>query len=216
MFTGIIEDVGTVKHIEKQGLSGTIVVETALDMEGFSVGDSMAVDGVCLTIEKISGGTFSAHLSEETLKLTTLGELKRGRKVNIERPLTISKPLGGHIVTGHVDATGTIKGRTQRGANLDIEVEMPRRLSAQVVKKGSIAVDGISLTVAGLTGSGFRVTVIPHTLKMTTLSLKGPGERVNIETDIIGKYVERFLGSRTGGGEVTEDFLSEHGFLKER
>jgi riboflavin synthase len=215
MFTGIIEARGTVKSVEKKGSSGRITVETASEPEylkGVKPGDSISVDGVCLTMAFQPGVTaFTADISGETLRLTTLGELKPGDRVNLERSL-LSKPLGGHFVTGHVDGTGTIKRKLFVGENVELEVSVPYELKKQIVRKGSVSIDGISLTVAELTESGFRAAIVPHTLKMTTLSVKKEGGRVNIETDIIGKYVERFLsGSKKEG--VTEDFLIEHGFI---
>ncbi len=233
MFTGIIEGRGTVKSVEKKGASGRISIEAPLDLKGLNTGDSIAVDGVCLTITSIegtarglggeghsvpgsgAGGVFTADLSVETLGTTTLGKRSAGDHVNIERPLTLAKPLGGHLVTGHIDAVGSVLNRVSRGDFIDFEFAVPRELSAHLVKKGSVAVDGISLTIAGLTPDGFRAALIPHTLKLTTLGSKVPGDHVNIETDIIAKYVERLLaGARgQGGAGVTEDLLSEHGFL---
>jgi riboflavin synthase len=216
MFTGIIEATGTVKSVEKKGLSGRITVETPKDyLKDVKPGDSIAVDGVCLTVTRAfqpGVGAFTADISGETLRLTTLGGLKPGEMVNLERSLTPSKPLGGHFVTGHVDGTGTIKTIVYAGENMELEVGIPKELAVQLVQKGSIAIDGISLTVAELTQGGFRAAIVPHTLKMTTLSLKKEGSRVNIETDIIGKYVQRFLTGLKRGG-VTEDFLIEHGFI---
>ncbi|MDP2690272.1 MAG: riboflavin synthase [Deltaproteobacteria bacterium] len=212
MFTGIIEDIGTVKSIEKKGAFGRIVIETALDLAGARVGDSISVDGSCLTVTGVSQGAFGADLSDETLRVTTLGSLKKGSRVNLEPALTLSRPLGGHLVTGHVDGVGTIKRKVLKGESMDLEVSCPKALMGQIVKKGSVAVDGISLTVAELMDDGFRVAVIPHTLKKTTLLAKKEGERVNIETDVIGKYVEKHFSSGRKG--ITGDFLSEHGFLK--
>jgi riboflavin synthase len=231
MFTGIIEGRGTVKSVEKKGTSGRISIEAPFSLSGAKPGDSIAVDGVCLTITSIEGitkgfggeghsvrgggGVFTSDLSVETLGTTTLGRRSAGDYVNIERPLKLSDPLGGHLVTGHIDAVGSVLNRVSRGGFIDFEFAVPRELSAHLVKKGSVAVDGISLTIAGLTADGFRVAVIPHTLKLTTLGSKTPGDHVNIETDIIAKYVERLLaGARgQGGAGVTEDLLSEHGFL---
>lgn len=223
MFTGIIEATGRVKSVEKKGLSGRITVETALDLTDVNEGDSINVDGVCLTVTGVlkegrsQGGrwAFKADISAETLRITTLGELRSGSSVNLEKSLTPRKPLGGHFVTGHVDGTGTIRRKVTSGEGVELEVSVPEALSRQLVKKGSVSVDGISLTVAELTEGGFRAAIIPHTLKVTTLVEKGEGGRVNIETDIIGKYVERFL-SWPGKGEVTEDFLAEHGFISEK
>lgn len=214
MFTGIIEDTGRVKSIEKRGAFGRITVETALSLKDVKTGDSIAVNGACLTATSISGKSFSADITEESLNVTTLGGLKSGDPVNLELALTLSKPLGGHLVTGHVDGVGVIRKKTSSGENLVIEVAAPQGVLAQVVKKGSITVEGISLTVAELLADGFTVAIIPHTLSMTTLLSKGEGSRVNLETDLIGKYVEKFLTK--GSSRITEDFLSEHGFFRKR
>lgn len=212
MFTGIIEDVGTVKHIEKKGSFGKIAVETALPLNELREGDSISVDGACLTATGFSGSTFIADVSEETLKVTTLGGLSAGGKVNVERALTLSRPLGGHLVTGHIDGVGSIKKMARSGDYLDLEVSVPPELMAQVVRKGSVAIDGISLTIADLGPGSVRIAIIPHTLVRTTLLSKKEGARVNIETDIIGKYVEKFFNKKES--RITEEFLSEHGFGK--
>lgn len=215
MFTGIIEDTGAVKSVKKKGVSGRISIDTSLDLSSVDVGESIAVDGVCLTVTRISPQGFSADVSHETLSLTTIGKLKKGDKVNLERPLTASKFLGGHIVTGHIDGTGAIKSVKEAGGYFDIEFALSPKISRQIVKKGSVAVDGISLTVAELTSNGFRVVVIPHTIERTTLISKGKGALVNMETDIIAKYVERFLSGMTGADKgITEEYLREHGFLR--
>lgn len=214
MFTGIIEGLGTVKSIEKRGAFGRIRVATALGLEGVKPGDSIAVDGACLTVTEVSKGTFTADLSDETLRVTTLGGLGAGDSVNLELALTFSKPLGGHLVTGHIDGVGTIRRKVKKGDSMDLEVTLPEGLWSQVVKKGSVAIDGISLTVADVTPDGVSIAVIPHTLKKTTLISKPEGARVNIETDIIGKYVEKYFLSAKKG--VTEGFLEEHGFFKKR
>ncbi|MBI5238000.1 MAG: riboflavin synthase [Deltaproteobacteria bacterium] len=214
MFTGIIEEIGRVKSVEKQGASGRITVEADIPPDTVKCGDSIAIEGVCLTITGLLKGAFHADISEETLRLTTLGSLKSGDRVNIERALTLSKPLGGHIVTGHVDGSGTIKGMARRGEFIDMELGVPAPLMAHIVNKGSVAIDGISLTITGCGPDGFKVSLIPHTLKNTALSFKGPGSKVNIETDIIAKYVERLLSSAGKSQGISEDFLSEHGFLR--
>jgi riboflavin synthase len=229
MFTGIIEGRGTVKSVEKKGTSGKISIEVPFDLKSLKTGDSIAVDGVCLTITSIGeagglgggGGVFTADLSVETLGTTTLEGRSAGDHVNIERPLTLEKPLGGHLVTGHIDAVGSVLKLVSGGDFIDFEFAVPSELSAHLVKKGSVAVDGISLTIAGLIPDGFSVAVIPHTLKLTALGSKAPGDHVNIETDIIAKYVESFMaGARGHGGSggptgrgVTEEVLSEHGFM---
>ncbi len=215
MFTGIIEDIGRVKAVEKTGDSGKIEIISSLDLSQLPAGSSISVDGACLTIidGQRSRTSFSADLSNETLSKTTFGKgLAAGRLVNIERPLTLDKPLGGHLVTGHVDTIGVIRKKVLRGAFLELELELPQALTGQVVKKGSIAIDGISLTVTEVSARGVGVAIIPHTLKKTTLPNKSIGGFVNIETDIIAKYVERALAGRGGG--ITEGLLQGHGFLR--
>jgi riboflavin synthase len=214
MFTGIIEDVGRVKNIEKKGAFGRITVETGLPLKDVKPGDSIAVNGACLTATRVEGSSFSADISGETLSVTTLGGLKPGDKVNLELALTLSKPLGGHMVTGHVDGVGVIRRMKAEGGNLVIEVAAPMEVLAQVVKKGSITVEGISLTVAGLLSDGFTVAIIPHTLEKTNLLAMGEGAKVNLETDLVGKYVQKFIAK--GESRVTEDFLSENGFFRKR
>lgn len=225
MFTGLIEDVGRVKSIVKKGSSGRISINTGLDLASLKLGDSIAVNGVCLTATELGGGHFCAEVSLETLNVTTLGELKGGDPVNLERSLTPTKPMGGHMVSGHVDGVGSVAAIKTIDDCVDITINIPEVLMGQIVHKGSIAVDGISLTVAEVIGSAIRIALIPHTLKETNLSIAAPGRRVNVETDIIGKYVERYmeaygLGGDEGGskrkaqGSITEGFLSDHGFSK--
>ncbi|MFQ5585274.1 MAG: riboflavin synthase [Thermodesulfobacteriota bacterium] len=211
MFTGIIQALGGIKGIEKKGESGKITVSTELDLEVVRIGDSIAVDGVCLTVIALGGNAFTAEMSQETMSRTTLGDLRPENRVNIEPPLTPAAQMGGHIVTGHVDGVGAITKKETREGFAELEVAVPRELSRQIVSKGAIAVDGISLTVVKEWEGGFTSALIPHTLEQTTLALKGSGSRVNIETDIIAKYVERFMVVYRGRG-VTEEFLSEHGF----
>ncbi len=214
MFTGIVEATGTVKDIEKKGGSGRITVETPFrDGDSIPVGGSLSVDGVCLTATEIKDGLFRADLSGETLSKTTLGSLKRGDRVNLERPLTLGTPLGGHLVTGHVDCTGRIEKKERLKDGLLIYISIPEEHKRYLVEKGSVAVDGISLTVCGLTAVGFTVVLVPHTLRVTTIGNKPVGSPVNIETDIIAKYVERFLGGTRKG--ITEAFLREQGFIKD-
>jgi len=218
MFTGIIEDVGRVKSVESSRNSAKIEITSSLDLTAMPLGASIAVDGACLTITRKEKDCFSADVSTETLAATTLGQgLRAGRPVNIERPLTLNKPLGGHLVTGHVDAVGVIRKRSQRGgrggsAFLELEIAIPSALGSQIVLKGSIAVDGVSLTVTKVTSGLFGVVLIPHTIRETALIDKPVGGAVNIETDIISKYVERSLAPESGGG-VTEGFLIKNGFF---
>ena len=215
MFKGIVEATGRVKDIEKKGGSGRITVETPFrGKNALAVGGSIAVDGVCLTVEEIRDGIFSAHISGETLGRTTLGRLRRGDRVNLERPLTPGTPLGGHLVTGHVDCTGRIEKKERLKEGLLVHIFLPEEYRRYVAEKGSVAVDGISLTVCGLLPQGFSVVLVPHTVRVTTIGDKPVGGTVNIETDIIAKYVERFLTGHRGG--ITEAFLKEHGFIKEQ
>jgi len=213
MFTGIIQTVGRVKDIDAKGDSARITVEHGGSIADIKPGDSVAVDGVCLTVVEFSLSVFKADISGETLRLTTLGNKRRGGLVNLENPLTPSSPMGGHFVTGHIDGIGLIARKAAAGEFAEIDFSIPAELQGQIVKKGSVAVDGISLTVADLIEQGFRVAIIPHTLKNTSLSSKKEGDRVNIETDIIAKYVERFLGAYKKQG-IDEDFLRRHGFIK--
>lgn len=215
MFTGIIEDVGRVKNIEKRGAFGRISIETALSLEGVKIGDSIAVNGACLTATSVARSSFCADVSEETLNVTTLGSLRPGDQVNLELALTLSKPMGGHMVTGHVDGVGTLRKKTASGENLVVEITAPKELMPQIVRKGSITVNGISLTVAGLLSDGFTIAIIPHTLEKTNLLSVAEGSKVNLETDLIGKYVERLLSTKKES-RITEDFLSDNGFFKKR
>lgn len=213
MFTGIIEATGIVENLEKKGVSGRIKVRCAFAPNALKIGDSVSVNGSCLTVVDFAGGVFSADVSSETLSHTTLGSLKKGNAVNLETPLTLNKPMGGHMVTGHVDCKGKIRTRRDTEAFSIFEISIERSFLRFLVHKGSVAVDGISLTIAELIEDGFKTAVIPHTLKSTTLSARNLGDEVNVETDIIGKYVEKFTIGNSGKG-VTEDFLREHGFMR--
>ncbi len=210
MFTGIIQNIGAVKGVEKKWKTARIVIEHN-GLTGVNIGDSIAVDGACLTVVEFSSSVFKADVSEETMRLTTLGGIKTGERVNIEKSLTPATPMGGHFVTGHVDGIGVIGRKVAEGEFAILDFHISDELLGQIVKKGSIAVDGISLTIADVLEKGFRVAVIPHTLKNTTLSFKNEGDRVNIETDIIAKYVERFLSPHKKQG-IDEAFLKGHGF----
>lgn len=212
MFTGIVESVGAVKFIEKRGAFGRIGVEARFNLDEVNLGDSISIEGVCLTVTAKETGSFTADITDETLRLTTLGEFRAGSPVNLERSLTLSKPLGGHLVTGHIDGVGVLKKKIVKGPSAEIHISLPAPLMRQVVKKGSIAVDGISLTVADIEGELVKIAVIPHTLENTSLKSKKEGAKVNVETDIIGKYVEKFFAGEKKG--LTEGFLSEHGFIK--
>jgi riboflavin synthase len=213
MFTGIIEDVGTIAAIGKASGKWEFSIRTVLATQGVREGDSIAVDGVCLTVTKFDGATFYADASLETLNLTTLKEKKAGRKVNIERAMKSDGRFGGHFVMGHVDGVGTIVNSRREGDSTRLEVEVPVDVSRYIVKKGSVAIDGISLTVNEQHGNMFTVNIIPYTASKTTIGAKNLRDKVNIETDIVGRYIESFM-SRSRGEGVTMNFLYEHGFTE--
>ena len=215
MFTGLIEDLGTLRDIRTGGDQSELTVETALPMAELKVGESIAINGVCLTVTRFSAGAFSADISPETLKRTTLGRLSSGARVNLERALRLSDRLGGHLVTGHVDGLARIVERRQDGNAWLFRYQCDAALCGMLVDKGSVAVDGISLTVNHAGDDSFSLAVIPHTLAMTTLQEGKVGADVNIETDLIGKYVARFLHQDRHGKVpgVTMETLAKHGFL---
>lgn len=211
MFTGIIEELGAVKTLRRGSSGARLAISASFVLEGTAIGDSICVNGVCLTVVDLGKADFSADVASETIKVTNLGELKVGQKVNLERALRLSARIGGHLVTGHVDAVGRIKEKRQEGNSWRVFIETPEQALRYIIKKGSVAVDGISLTVADLDSTGFSIAMIPHTAKLTTLGSKAPGESVNLETDIIGKYVERLLSGRMEEG-VNLELLKKAGF----
>lgn len=201
MFTGIIEETGEIKALTATaGASGRIEISGALVLEGTRIGDSIAVSGVCLTVVELSDRAFKVDVMPETMRLTTLGGLEAGSRVNLERALGAGGRLGGHLVNGHIDGVGTVRDRRSRENAVILEIGVPGELATYVVPKGSIALDGISLTVVDVADGSFRVSVIPHTLGRTTLGDARPGTRLNVEVDIIAKYVEAFLSRRESGG----------------
>ena len=214
MFTGIVEEVGRVVRVEPRGSGSRLRIEAGRVAEGLREGDSVAVQGVCLTAVEIGSAGFSTDVSRETLERSTLGEARAGTAVNLERALAASGRLGGHIVQGHVDGTGVIRTLEERGGgDWWLEVEAPQELVRYLVYKGSIAVDGISLTVARVEGPVFAVAVIPHTWANTTLREARPGGRVNLETDILAKYVESLLEKLEWKREkLTVERLREMGY----
>lgn len=193
MFTGIIEELGTVAALERKEEAARLAVSAEVVLADLKVGNSIAVDGVCLTVVELRGKTFSADLSFETLQRTTLGELKGGDRVNLERPLRFGDQLGGHLVLGHVDGVGSIQEIEPSGNGFLFRFSYPPELEGLLVFKGSIAVDGISLTVADLHEGSFSVAIIPHTFRVTTLGVKKVGAKVNLEADVLGKYVRQQL-----------------------
>lgn len=197
MFTGIVEELGSVQSIERRGDGARLRVGCATVLADAFSGASIAVNGVCLTAVDLRADSFAADLAPETMARTNLGDLQPGRKVNLERPLSPTGRLGGHIVQGHVDGTGEFLGLTNIGNdNWWLRIRVPESLDRYLVWKGSVAIDGISLTIASMEERILGVTIIPHTFQNTTLGGYAPGQRVNLETDILAKYVEKLLGSR--------------------
>lgn len=214
MFTGLIEDLGTLLELRRSGEATGITVTTALPMTELQLGESIAVNGACLTVTSFGDGRFTADVSPETLEKTGLASLRRGARVNLERALRLSDRLGGHLVTGHVDGQASIVEKIRQENAWRFGFQCPAAICRQIVAKGSVAVDGISLTVNEVGDDRFTVMIIPHTLAQTTLADRQVGDRVNIETDLIGKYVARLLdagGSQVRG--VTLDLLAKSGFL---
>jgi riboflavin synthase len=215
MFTGIVEATGKIARADRAADGGavTLVIATALDPG--ELGASLAIDGTCLTVTAKTNGALTLVVGPETLAKTTLGSLRAGDEVNLERPMRLSDRLGGHLVLGHVDATGTIERKTPLPPAVELWIAAPPEIMRYIIVKGSIAVDGISLTVNRATETAFCVTLIPHTLAATTLDRKPAGARVNLEADLIGKYVERLFEARAAGfppGGLSLDKLKEHGF----
>lgn len=219
MFTGIIEGLGVIRDTRQVDGGIRIRIDAGFDLEDTRIGDSIAVNGVCLTATAVTKTQFDADASPETLAKTSLGNLKTGTRVNLERALRFTDRLGGHLVTGHIDGTGIIRDKKKAGNAEIFTVDINPDLSAYMVSKGSVAVDGISLTINRCGRDFFDVSIIPHTAGMTTLRFRRVGDIVNIETDIIGKYVNHFLtigraddGKRPEGGAITRETLLKAGF----
>jgi riboflavin synthase len=193
MFTGIVETIGIIEGIEPGADLTRLVVDAKPIVEGVELGDSVAINGTCLTVTSIRDGRLSFQAVQETMERTSLGDLKVGSRVNLERAVRAGDRLDGHIVQGHVDGVGTVRQMAQEGNDVRLQIDCDPELADCVVDKGSIAVDGVSLTVAALSPSGFEVALIPHTLEFTTLSDRQPHDRVNLEADVLGKYVKRYL-----------------------
>jgi riboflavin synthase len=215
MFTGLIEDLGTLQDVRTGADQASLTVVTGLPMSELTLGESIAVNGVCLTVTALGDGAFSADVSPETLKCTSLGSLSRGSRVNLERALRLSDRLGGHLVTGHVDGLARIAERRLEGNAWLFRFQAASEVSSLLVAKGSVTIDGISLTVNEVSENSFSLAVIPHTLKMTTLQEREVGDEVNVETDLIGKYVAKFLQDTPAekSRSVTMETLAKHGFL---
>lgn len=211
MFTGIIEELGGVKALRRDAGAGRLTISASAVLDGTVLGDSICVNGVCLTVVDLGKNEFSADVAVETFNVTNLGDLKIGTKVNLERALQLSARIGGHLVSGHVDSVGRIRNKREEGNGWRIFIDAPETVLRYVIKKGSIAIDGISLTVADVDKTGFSVAMIPHTAMLTTLGFKSASNSVNLEADIIGKYVERLLSGRVEGG-VSLELLQKNGF----
>jgi riboflavin synthase len=193
MFTGIVEELGRVVTIDRSAQSATVRIAGDLVASDAAVGDSIAVNGVCLTVTSVKDGEFTADVMQETLSRSSLASIDAGSAVNLERPLTLASRLGGHLVQGHVDATSAIKSRIRGDAWEIVRFSLPNSLARYVVEKGSITLDGVSLTVSSIGSDWFEVSLIPTTLDLTTLGSKQPGDVVNVEVDVVAKYVERML-----------------------
>ncbi len=218
MFTGLIEGTGKLKTIEPRGKDMRLSIQASFDLEGFQTGESVAVDGVCLTVVSWQARAFTVDVSQETLSRSTLGQRSVGDEVNLERALRLGDRLGGHLVNGHVDGKARVMARKQRGDSLVFTFEVDVELGRYIIEKGSVAVNGLSLTVNRCDEQSFDVNIVPHTARVTTIGNWRVGDEVNIEVDIIGKYVERFVRTMQEGNSPSESgvdrgFLAKHGFI---
>ena len=220
MFTGIITEVGAIRSATRGGQGLSITVGAPKTAPRLRVGDSVCVHGVCLTAERVGGDAFTASVMAETASKTTLGKLRPGARVNLELPLTLNDFVGGHLVAGHVDAIGALSAREQRGDSMLLTILAPKAVQPYIAPRGSVAVDGVSLTVAEVTGAAFTVSLVRHTLEQTTLGDLRPGDEVNLEGDLLARYLERLLEFRRGGEDAPVDVdrltlekLGEEGYL---
>lgn len=209
MFTGIIEEFGKIIRINRKSDSMKLIISCNKVIQGISIGSSISVNGACLTVVEMSKNSFEVELVSETIKRTNIGELKEGSLVNLERSLKISDRLEGHFVLGHVDGVGIINKKESKENSFIVEIKVNSELTKYIVKKGGVAVDGISLTVVDVLSNSFNVSIIPHTYKNTTLGFKNTGDKVNIEVDILAKYVEKLFNQKN---KITTEFLKEHGY----
>lgn len=215
MFTGIIEEIGTIRQIKRGQHSAVLRIQADVVLENTKPGDSIAVNGICLTVTELQPGMFSADVMHETLNRSSLAGLVPGTHVNLERAMQANGRFGGHMVAGHVDDTGKIVRMRRDDIAIWFTIQAKPEILRYIVEKGSVAIDGISLTVAKVTGTDFSVSIIPHTAKQTILQERGEGDLVNIETDIVGKYIEKLTvptmeSSKTGG--ITKEYLEKYGF----
>jgi riboflavin synthase len=218
MFTGIIESIGTIRAMTPKGGDVRVLVETGkLDLADVKLGDSIAVNGVCLTAVELPGNGFWADVSRETLARTAFIDLRAGSRVNLEKALTPTSRLGGHLVSGHVDGVGEVVSREENARAVQFRIRAPRELAKYIALKGSITVDGTSLTVNSVNGADFELTIVPHTLAETIMVDYRPGRQVNLEVDLLARYLERLLmgdkAAEPNASGLTESFLAEHGYL---
>lgn len=209
MFTGIIESFGTIKRIESSGEGKVLLIGCDLDLSQTKIGDSIAVNGACLTAVSLGSREFKVDMAPETVSRTTFKKMGPGSRVNIERALKLSDRIDGHLVSGHIDGTGTIASIRKMSNAVILDVSVPEAMAADMIEKGSVAIEGISLTINKCWDKGFQVSIIPHTAKITTIGLKQVGDEVNIETDMLGKYVRKILTA--GGGSVNSPGNAESG-----
>lgn len=205
MFTGIVEEVGTIRHIESRADYQRTTIAAKQVLNGVKIGDSIAIEGACHTVVHFDTDTFVIESVAETLQRTTLGDCRVGSRVNLERSLKLGDRLDGHLVAAHIDGVGRVKSRTESSDQIVFEFEIPSELAPYIAEKGSVTVNGISLTVVAVTDRTFAIAAIPHTLKVTTLSEKNPGDRVNIEVDMIARHLERLVQLGDGKNKLTED-----------
>lgn len=213
MFTGIIEETGKIKSFKKEANGAGIEIECSKVLQGTNIGDSIAVNGTCQTVVEITQNSFKTNISDETLNVTNFSKAKTGGCVNLERALTLSSRLGGHIVTGHIDGTGKFIKKEKLTDFYNLYFEIPDKLQKYIVNKGSVTIEGISLTVASIKDSIITTAIIPHTFENTNLPYLKEGDLVNIETDILGKYVEKFLSVNDNKKDISLEFLAENGFI---
>jgi riboflavin synthase len=220
MFTGIIQSIGTVLNLKQKGGDVELSVQTGkLEMQDVTLGDSIAVNGVCLTAIKLGKNSFSADVSRETLSLTSLGGLTKGSPVNLEKALTLQTRLGGHLVSGHVDGLATIESRYSDGRSERFRIQAPNELAKYIAEKGSITIDGVSLTVNKVDGAAFELNIVPHTLLETIIGNYQTGTKVNLEVDVVARYLERLLlgddaAKNSDKKDISKEFLAKHGFYK--
>ncbi len=216
MFTGIIEELGVLRSVRRGTSSARLVIEAKKILEDIRTGDSIAVNGVCLTAAHFNSGEFAADVMAETLSKTDLGTLNAGDRVNLERALRLGDRLGGHLVSGHIDGTGSITRLKKHDIAILVTIGAPVEVMRYIIKKGSVAVDGISLTVVDFNRDGFQVSLVPHTAGLTSLGFKKTGDTVNLEADVIGKYIEKMMDFREyekRESKINFGFLAEHGFI---